>query len=170
VRRMHSLFIRFCPSYIRVLEFLFFDIKLSDIFVVYVLVSATILNYFLVTEVRYNLSSLSRLTIPLAFVIHFEFKPFGLLCLYTHTHTHARTHAHIYIYKYIHIHTYIHTYTSTLLLLNFCFFPCILSVFHLLFSIVSLRSPRWLRQYRDWLWAGLSGSRNLVGARFFAPV
>jgi len=44
-------------------------------------VFATILNYFLVTEVRYILKSLSRHTIPIVFVIHFGLNLFGMLCV-----------------------------------------------------------------------------------------
>jgi hypothetical protein len=53
------------------------------------------------------------------------------------------------LYIYIYIQTY--TQTQTYSVLHFCFFPSILSVFQSFFSIVSLRGPRWLSRYRDWL-------------------
>jgi hypothetical protein len=68
------------------MKFLFFDIKLPDIFAVYVF---RICDY---QKVRYILKSLSRLPIPLTFVIHVDLDRFGMLCLCI-----------LYIYIYIYI-------------------------------------------------------------------
>ena len=71
------------------------------------------------------------------------------------------------LFIYIYIYIYRLTQTQSYSVLHFCFFPSILSVFQIFFSIVSLRGPRWFSRYRDWLRDGLSEGRKPVRVEIF---